>query len=762
MDEITAKISGIVFSNRSTGFYVLRAVQDGSSGSLTVRGSFPGVAVNIGLKAKFVGKFEEHPTYGRQLAAASCEILPEKGRNGIIAYLQANVPSIGPITASRLYEALGDQLVEVLDKEPEKIRELSFLQERQADAIINEWAQASENRTTAIFLTDLGLSSFQVKSVITKLGVKEARDAIRADPYCLHRCEGVGFPTADSASRKLGIGVDDPRRVRAMVEFAMSELSASEGHMYCTSRQILDYVSKRMFRVHSLDPFTHGEYMSDSHFFTALSELQKSDAVVSDGTHIYLHRNWWNESQSADCLSKFVSQEPREFGDLEAVLEEFEKKHGLALSDEQRQSFFMMGKSRVCVVSGFPGTGKTLLISAFVHLFEKFNLHYVLMSPTGIASKRLSQVTGRPASTIHRSLGYGRDGSWTNNAGNKFFCDAVIVDEMSMVDGSTFFHLVSSLPPTTIVIMVGDSAQLPSVGAGYVLNNLMRCPDVPHVALTRIYRQEKTSDTVSVAHSILRGDAVDTRFNKDSEFIFLSYPKDQVVEEISKMASMLKSKEKIFQVIAPMYDGDLGVNNLNRTLRDVLNPDYSSGKSGKLKSGSVDLYEGDRVMVIRNDYDRMIFNGEVGKIQRISVKQDEVEVKIFDWFDNESPVPRYVDKVFTFKVEEARNVLKVAYACTAHKVQGQEFDYVLLPMTMQYGIMLYRNLIYTALTRAKKKVFVFGDPRAFSFAIMNDRETVRNSRLKELVHEFVHPADSGVLASPDVSDLPDEVTEDVA
>jgi len=290
----------------------------------------------------------------------------------------------------------------------------------------------------------------------------------------------------------------------------------------------------------------------------------------------------------------------------------------------------------------------------------------------------------------------------------------------------------------------------------------MRCPDVPHVALTRIYRQEKTSDIVSVAHSILRGDSVNTSFNKDSEFVFLTYPKDQVVAEISKMSSMLKAKDKNFQVIAPMYDGDLGVNNLNRTLRDVLNPDFSSGKAAKLKSGSVDLYEGDRVMVIRNDYDRMIFNGEVGKIQRISVKQDEVEVKIFDWFDHESVVPRYVDKVFTFKVEEARNVLKVAYACTAHKVQGQEFDYVLMPMTMQYGIMLYRNLVYTALTRAKKKVFVFGDPKAFSYSIMNDRETVRNSRLKELVHEFIHPSGSGLPASPDVLDLPDEMTGGVA
>jgi len=762
MEEITAKISGIVFSNRSTGFFVLRAVPEGRGDQLTVRGSFPGIPVSIGLRAKFVGKYEDHPTYGRQLSATGCEILPEKGRNGIIMYLSANVPSIGPITASRLYEALGDQLIEVLEKEPDRIRGLPFLQGRQAEAIIKEWAEASENRTTAIFLSDLGLNAVQVRSVISKYGVQSSRAMVRSDPYCLYQCDSVGFATADAAARKLGVGANDPRRVRAIVGFALTELSGSEGHMFCTSDQIFSYISKKMFRVHALEPFAHGEYMSDSHFYTALTELKESGDVVSDGTRIYLRRNWDNESKAAECLSRVVSQKPREFGDLEMVLQEFEKKCSLALSDEQRQAFMMMGQSRVCVVSGFPGTGKTLLISAFVHLFEKFNLNYVLMSPTGIAAKRLSQVTGRPASTIHRSLGYGRDGAWSHDSSNKFFVDAVIVDEMSMVDGSTFFHLVSALPPTTVLVLVGDSAQLPSVGAGYVLNNLMRCPDVPHVALTRIYRQEKTSDIVSVAHSILRGDAVNTAFNKDSEFVFLTYPKDQVVAEISKLSSMLKSKDKNFQVIAPMYDGDLGVNNLNRTLRDVLNPDFSSGRAAKLKSGSVDLYEGDRVMVIRNDYDRMIFNGEVGKIQRISAKQDEVEVKIFEWFDHESVVPRYIDKVFTFKIEEARNVLKVAYACTAHKVQGQEFDYVLMPMTMQYGIMLYRNLVYTALTRAKKKVFVFGDPKAFAYSIMNDRETVRNSRLKELVHDFIHPVSSEVPASPDVTDLPDDVIGDVA
>ena len=750
MAELHGKIDGIVFSNRQTGFYILKVRPEGESSLVAVKGSFPGIPIGVGVKAKFVGDWTDHPTYGRQFQATLCDVVPEKGRNGIMTYLSANVPSIGPITAAKLYDAIGDDLPSVLENDPDKIRALPFLNKNQADALLSEWSVASEGRTASIFLADLGLNSVQIRSVYTKFGAK-TKETVRANPYSLYECPSVGFIPADTAARKLGVGVDDPRRVRAMVLFFMNELSQSEGHMYCTSKQIQDY-ARKMFRRHSMEPFSHGEYISDSGFYSALTELQKSDQLVSVDDRIYLDRHWDHESTSAECLSEMISQEPYVTGNLVDILTEFEAARGVTLSEEQRQAFFMLDRSRVCVVSGFPGTGKTLLVSAFVHLFEKLNLHYTLMSPTGIAAKRLSQVTGKPASTIHRALCYQKDGTWEFNAGNKFYVDAVIVDEMSMVDGSTFFHLISALPPTTIIILVGDSAQLPSVGAGYVLNNLMKCPVVPHVALTRIYRQEKLSDIISVAHSVLRGEKVETRFNPKSEFLFLNFKREQVLEEMCKMATALKGRDANFQVIAPMYDGDLGVNNLNRKLREVLNSEFASGKANKLKHGDVDFYEGDRVMVVKNDYDRAIFNGDVGKITRISTKSDEIEVKVFDWFDQESNVPRYVDKVFTFKVEEARHVLKVAYACTAHKVQGQEFDFVLMPMTMQYGIMLYRNLVYTAITRAKKKVFIFGDPDAFSYAISNDRETVRNSHLNALVRQSVESPDAPESAEVLVSD----------
>ena len=757
MEEITTKISGLTFSNKQTGFCILRTSLDGKN-EITVKGNFPGIPIQVGLKAKFTGKYVEDPKYGRQFLATNCDIMVEKGRVGIIQYLTANVPSIGAVTAQRMYEALGDDLVEILNSNPEQIRELAFLQSRQADAIIKEWSQSSENRTTAIFLTDLGLSSFQVRSVVTKMGVGSAiREKIKTDPYCLYECPGVGFSTSDSAARRLGVGVDDPRRISAIIMFVMNELAQSDGHVYCESSQILNYISGRLFKKHSVSPFTHGDYMSESHYYSSIVGLREKGSIITDGNRNYLVENWKSENEAAEALATMVAQEPHALGDLHTILNEFEHDNQLQLSEEQREAFFLLEKNRVCVVSGAPGTGKTLLTSAFVHLFETNKIHYQLLSPTGIAAKRLSQVTGKPASTIHRALGYGRDGEWEHNRVNKYYCDAVIVDEMSMVDSNTFYRLVSALPPTTILILVGDAAQLPSVGAGDVLRSLMNCSDVPHVSLTRIYRQEEASDIIKVAHTILSGNTVDTSFNKKSDFVFLKYPQDQVLDELLDMAQSLRNVSDksqspfTFQVIAPTYAGDLGVDRLNLELRDVLNPEYLNRKANYIKHGDVNFFEGDRVMIVKNDYERMIFNGDVGKIQRISVKLDEFEVKIFNWFDQEASVPTYVDKVFTFKIEEAKNVLRVAYACTAHKVQGQEFDYVLMPMTKQYGGMLYRNLVYTAITRAKKKVFIFGDPDAFRLAISNERDSKRNSNLAELVHN--HLADhSHPRLSSDVLD----------
>jgi exodeoxyribonuclease V alpha subunit len=731
MEQLNCKISSIVFSNKQTGFCVLKAMPDGKSSMITVRGNFPGVPINVGLKAIFIGEFVEHAKFGRQLQASSCEIKPEKGKNGVVSYLLSCVPSIGPITASKLYDHFGDNLLSTLESDIEKIRDLKFLTKPQIDAIISEWSESSETRTASVFLRDLGLNFNQIKSIYTAFGADTKKEVIE-DPYSICECRGIGFSTADQIARKLNVDVDDLRRVRALILTALKDLSTIEGNSCATSDQIKNYIN-RMFKRNGIESFSHGDYVSDVSFYSSILELESMEDIHSYNGFIYLISNWHYESEIAKRVSIILNNTSRDLGDFETILSEFEKIKKLEFSDDQRKAFSLLRNSRMCVISGYPGTGKTLLMSAFVHLFEKNNLDYTLLAPTGIAAKRLSQLTGKSAYTIHRALGCDKEGNWEFNSGNKYNVDAIILDESSMVDNQTFYHLISSIPDETIVVLVGDAAQLPSVGSGQVLKSFLNSPKVPHVSLTRIYRQEYQSGIIDMAHKILNEEPISTKFDEKNEFLFLNFDTDEVVNEIKKMTSVMLIKNSNFQVISPVYDGELGVDNLNIKLRDVLNPGFEN--STKLKHGVTDLYEGDRVMVIKNDYGRMIFNGDVGKIHRISIKSDEVEVKIFNWFDQESKIARYVDKIFTFSIEEARHMLKVAYACTAHRAQGQEFDYVLMPMTMAYGPMLYKNLIYTAITRARKKVFIFGDPKAFNLAVQNNREMDRNTNLKHLIEE---------------------------
>jgi exodeoxyribonuclease V alpha subunit len=731
METLEASVTDIKFSSNN-GFHVLVCTGPDKKTQRVVV-TFPGLTVSKGMKIRFKGKTETHATYGLQFTAMSAEVIPEKGKMGVVSYLSGYVKSIGPITASRLYDLFGDSLLDILNKNPELIRDAPFLSEKQAEAIINEWRTASASRNTSIFLSDLGLTSSQIKQVLTEFG-GEAKSKIQENPYCLMEVSGIGFSTADKVGRALNCGVDDIRRVDAIFLGALQDLCFNDGNTYAIPKQIQDYISGKFFKRNKVEAFSHGDFISDSQYYGSFKRLKTLGSIsVDDSDRIYIPSLHLAEYGVANRLAESLAQSPYGFPNIEESISEYQKNNNITFSDDQLSAFRQLESSRVLAVTGFPGTGKTTLISAFVHLFESNKLTYSLLSPTGIAAKRLSQVTGRPASTIHRALGYKSDDSWEFHSGNKYHVDAVIVDEMSMVDIQTMFRLVDCLDKKTILVFVGDSAQLPSVGPGHVLNNLIESRKFPSVSLSRIYRQGKTSDIILTAHNILNGHGVDVAFKPDSEFCVLPMNQDEVVSEVTKLSTKLKQLNKNFQVISPMYDGDLGVNNMNSELRSFLNPDAIIKKSPHVKSGTTDLYEGDRVMIIKNDYERGVYNGDTGKITRIDIKADTVEVKVFDWFDPTSNVQKYVDKIITYKVEEARSNLKVAYACTAHKVQGQEFDYVIMPMTMSYGIMLYKNLVYTAITRAKKKVFIMGDKNAFLAAVSNTRETQRNSNLASLI-----------------------------
>jgi len=734
MERIDCKVSSISYSNRDTGFYIFKAI-DGEDKEFVAKGEFQNISVNVGLRFILHGSWKTHDKYGNQFNIVTHEMIPDKGKTGVISYLVAHVKTIGIITANKLYEAFGDDLCRVLDEETEKILALSFLTRQQAQSILDEWSSVSESRTISIILSDLGLTQYQIKAILSHFGLKNVKNSIKSNPYCICEVDGIGFPTADKVARKLNIGIDDDRRIDAIILFGISSLCSNDGHVYVLINQLKEYISKKLFLKNSIEPFSYGSYINDTHLLTSLKRLSVAEKIFIHNDKVYLRHSWYCEYNSADYLSKMVISDLK-FSeiDFESVLQSFEKVKGFSLSPEQRDAFFSLKHSNVVVISGYPGTGKTTLTSAFVHLFENANIDYVLMSPTGIAAKRLSQVTGRPAYTIHRALGF-KGSHWEFNATSKYAVGAVLLDESSMVDSDTFYRLVSSLLPNTVFIMVGDPEQLPSVGSGYVLKSLMSNSDVSHTSLTKIYRQDAVSDIVKVAHNILNNKVIDTSFRNDSEFLFLSMEQSDVLDEIKKVTKALKDKDRTFQVLSPVYDGILGVNSLNDSLREVLNPDYLS--SNFLKVGDSNLYVGDRVMIVKNDYEKMVFNGDVGKVHNIDYKNRCVDVKVFDWSDPDSSVPKYVEKVFSYSFDKIKISLKVAYACSVHRYQGREIDYVILPMSMDYNIMLYKNLVYTAITRARKKVFLFGSLKAFRVAVMNNRESKRNSMLSELVSELI-------------------------
>jgi exodeoxyribonuclease V alpha subunit len=372
-------------------------------------------------------------------------------------------------------------------------------------------------------------------------------------------------------------------------------------------------------------------------------------------------------------------------------------------------------------------------VKAFVRLFRATGISYLLMAPTGIAAKRLASVTGSDAATIHRTFGYnGHD--WSFNSYRKFSIGAVIVDEMSMVDQELFYRLLDALHPSTMVVLVGDDAQLPSVGPGNVLRELIACEAIPHVRLTQIFRQAQRSEIVLASHRINRGEmlALDAPRSADSDFQFVNCPDENIAcDLVVKMAEKLKARDANFQVLAPKYDGILGVTNLNERLREALNPDVGNAE---WKAGRIHFRLNDRVMIIKNDYDLNVYNGDMGKL--VGIGRDDLLVKIHG-IDN-------INMQVRMSKDKAVEMLRLAYAITVHKSQGSEFDTIILPLVRSHGRMRQRNLFYTAVTRAKKKCWLLGEPFSVQYAIANDKVVQRNTAFGAAVSTALRQA-SGVF-----------------
>jgi exodeoxyribonuclease V alpha subunit len=583
-----------------------------------------------------------------------------------------------------------------------------------------DWKKARGLSALADLLQKNGLGPSLVAEVFQHFGL-EAVKIISDNPYCLMEIDGFPFFRADLLAASQGIGLEDIRRIKGGVLWTIREQVRQEGHLFVREGDIpllMDALAKR----YSVALFSTAVTDLFSSVIKAVDELEKSGTLIIDpDVGAYTPDMYFYEREAAKILSNFLEKTDLVV-DLDVFLQNYEVANNIKLSDLQREAVETLIVNRVLVVTGAPGTGKTTLIRAFVHLFRQLQISCRLMAPTGIAAKRLANVTETDAQTIHRALRY--DGfQWGHDRLYPLHTQAIIVDEFSMVDQELFYRLLVALKPNTMIVLVGDDAQLPSVGPGNVLRELLACKNLPCVRLEHVFRQAETSDIVLAAHKIRRGGTpLDLPKKEETEFQFVPITDEtRIAELIVKMAAKLKLRDANFQVLSPKYEGTVGVNNLNSLLRDELNPDTGQ-PSYVLPDCQVRV--GDRLMIIKNNYKLNVYNGDIGEL--IGIEKNFLTLRIHG-------IGRMPDVEVDISTEEVGVMLKLAYAVTVHRCQGEEFETVILPLVRTQGRMLQRNLFYTAITRARKKVWLLGDVDAVLKAVANDKVIQRNTVLRSLI-----------------------------
>jgi exodeoxyribonuclease V alpha subunit len=712
MISLKALVTGVI--HKADDFYILTVEPSTANAyskerKLVCKGRIFGIqGVVSGVPLELFGKWTSHPKFGKQFDFngwgpwASSDV-------GVENFLRHCLGVLDEAKIFDLVDAFGKDVFRILSDEPTRLLEVSSFDSVTADHLTRSWTEAITSSELSSLLADHDVTSEQMKALFSAFG-SESRKTISENPYSLMEVDGFDFSKVDEIAESRGIPRNDPRRFEGAVLWVLREAS-KEGHL-CVRRGDLAMSLRDSIKD---EAETFGALDLSKDLMDATARLESRGKVFIDPeVGVYLPTLFNFERRSAECLVRFKT--PIDLGvDLKEFLSTYESTHQISLSEDQQGAVEKLVSNRVLVLTGGPGTGKTTVIKTFVELFQRAGVGFRLMAPTGIAAKRVAMVTGHEAATVHRTFRFNGE-EWFFSEWNKYPVGAVIIDEMSMVDQELFFRVVSSLEEGTILVLVGDDAQLPSVGPGSVLRDLVRCPAIPTVRLTQIFRQAQQSEIVVNSHRINRGESILTG-DESSDFRFISLDDSRIVDLILMMALKLKDRDANFQILSPKYDGIVGVTNLNERLREVLNPP-GPGKM-EVAFGKLRFRVGDRLMVIKNDYKLGVYNGDMGKL--VEIHSDILRVRVHGigegGLDANVDIPR----------NDVLQKLRLAYAITVHKCQGSEFDTIILPMVREHGRMLQRNLFYTAVTRAKKRVWVIGDRGAVQRAIDNDKVVARNT-----------------------------------
>ena len=671
----------------------------------------------VGGRVALEGEWKTHPKHGPQFHFQTLQSLPPLGRAGVARYLASkNFPGIGPVLAERIVDTLGPEAFERIEAEPECLRRVKGLKRAAREGLVAAVRASRGERELQAFLYGLELNAAQVIEATRVLG-SEAEAKVRGNPYLLARAvRGIGFASADRAAQKLGLVEDSPERRAAALFFAL-EKAVDDGHS-CLALEALAARTSELLGFELAPELV----AADVEQLAAAREVVLVRDVRPEATLVYLPALATCEAQLAANLAALVKSGPVRCVADEQRLAAAERDARLALHPDQRAAVLGCLSAPLVLLTGGPGVGKTTIVRLVAELAEQARLNVVLASPTGRAAKRLSEATNRPASTIHRLLGWEpKEHRFQHNAENPLAADLVIVDEISMLDVILAHHLVKAIQPPARLVFVGDPDQLPSVSAGNVLADLLRSASVPVFRLSQVFRQQTTSLIVENAHRILRGDELRALGRDDPVGDFYVFPVEGDEQAAARTLEVVTERiprrfglvwENDVQVLAPMYRGACGVDALNERLRAAL------GAGGRELRWKERVWRtGDRVIQTRNDYEKQVFNGDMGRIVRIDAERLSVTV-------------RFPEREVTYDPESLGD-LACAFAITVHRSQGGEFPAVVLPLVTQHWPMLQRNLLYTAVTRAKKLVVLVCQPRALQRAVQNAEQSERESGLAE-------------------------------
>ncbi len=738
MDTLRGIVERITYYNEENGYTVARLALESGGDRITVVGNLLGL--NIGEAIEVTGRWRNHPKFGRQFQAERFSVTMPNTLVGLEKYLGSGlIKGIGPKMAHRIVAKFGLQTIDVIETRPKKLLAVLGIGPKRVAMVKAAWNAHRQIKEVMIFLQARGVSAGLAVKIFKAYG-NDAVQVVQSDPYRLAReVYGIGFITADKIAQGMGIPVDAPERVAAALAYVLGQ-QANQGHTYLPSSALLREAAQLLAlpeeKIHpALDLLTEqGEIRRQP-----LPGAETAPAnQVAEEEAVYLTPFYYGEIGVTNRLQRLlqVAREQaahspfRTFQDEDwsASFTTWETKTGLHLSREQRLAVYTPLQEPITVLTGGPGTGKTTTLRALIHFLEAKNLRYALATPTGRAAKRVGEATGRPASTLHRLLAFSpQDGTFKHNEENPLPVDMLVVDEISMLDLLMANHLLKAVPPGAHLLLVGDADQLPSVGAGNVLQDIIASETVSVIRLQKIFRQAEGSYIISNAHRINQGQmpVVDAQLSHDFFFFNVPEPEAAAAMVVDLVKTRIPARFDLppseIQVLSPMHRGFAGVVALNTALQAALNPP-APGKPEWASGGRI-YRLGDRVMQIRNNYDKNIYNGDWGEIVALDRINQRLQVRI----DN---------RIVPYDMLDLDELVH-AYAISIHKAQGSEYPAVVIPLLTSHYLMLRRKLLYTAVSRARQLVVIVGSWRALQIAIHNAQSGQRYSGLVQRLRESI-------------------------